>query len=87
MNDKEMQLKRDNFIADLRQQMSTPSGRRVIWWILKLALYNSPIMETSSVVYRSAAKQELAFNIADQLKKACIDEFHLMEKENTKREA
>ena len=56
-------------------------------WILKLALYNAPIMEISSVVYRSAAKQELAFSIANQLKKVCMDEFHLMEKENMKQEA
>lgn len=83
MNEKDIaRLKHENFVRDLQQQMSTPSGRRFVWYVLKQLLYNMPIMEANSYIYRSAAKQEVAFKISSDIKKVCLEQFHLMEKEN-----
>ena len=76
-----LKLKADILHKDLQTQMSTPQGRRFVWRVLKKLSYNTPIVEVSAKVYGAVAKQEVALDIARELKQACREEFYMMETE------
>jgi len=82
--EKQAQIKKDQLAFDLETQMSTEIGRRYVWRVLKKLGYNSPIVEINAKVYGAVAKQEVALDIAKELKVTNRQLFFLMETENEK---
>jgi len=77
-------IKRARHINMLEQQMQTKPGRQFVWWILYLLGYDQPIVDINAKVYGMNAKQAIAIQIKEELKKASRDEVYLMERENEK---
>ena len=55
------------FDAMIKTQMSTPTGRKFVLWVLNLLQYNQPNVHNSAQAYRIAAVQNVAIDIQKQL--------------------
>lgn len=82
--EKEASLKMERISLDWQSQMSTPHGRRVMWRILKKLMYDENVQNYNASAYGSIAKQEVARDIARELKLTCRELFYVMETENEK---
>ena len=76
--------KRANELADLREVMSTPAGRRVMWKLLSIAKMFSPCFTGNSRTYYNEGRREMMLPLYDDLLKADDLLFFKMRRENMK---
>lgn len=78
--------RRDRELAELRDVLSTLSGRRVLWrFLAKCRTYES-IMETSARIYYNAGQQDLGHYLQGEIGLADPDAFILMMQDARKME-
>lgn len=69
------------WLAALRETLSTPAGRHVIWSLLRRAgIYNS-IWDPSSRVHYNAGRQDYGHELLAECLRASEDLYELMERE------
>ena len=80
--EKDLKRSADILEVNLVQQMNSRQGRWYVWRVLRKLGYNVPITDTNAKVYGATAKQEVAIELASELRSVCRELFYLMEQEN-----
>lgn len=80
------QFTEENRVADMRAVLSTPEGRRVLWWWLSQAGLFESITVTSSEIYVRSGKRDLGLALIAAINVASPEAYLLMQREAAKLE-
>lgn len=78
----EERMAREREVADLRNLMSTPSGRRFMWRLLDKAGIFKSSMTGNSQTFFLEGQRNIGLFLMAQVNEHCLDEYVLMLTEN-----
>lgn len=76
---------RKKLLADFREVIALPAGRRVLWWILSLSSVFGNCFTGNSVTYFNEGKREVGLRILNMIDDADENAFHELRREEYRR--
>lgn len=77
---------RKTFVEDVKWLMSSPRGRRIVWWLLsKAGVYRTSFNNSGSVMAFNEGQRNLGLMMQAEISDICHDQFVTMLQEQRKK--